>query len=553
MHLNDLNILLNKNLTTIDYESIINNYPGNCIKLAIIAENNNNILFKIPNLLEFPNDLKAQLYDIYIARIKSRNFCLGNPSSIYKLQIVDNNNNRIIEYESEELNLCNIISNHLNNELKLPFLNKVNSGNKIQIIPDLKNVKININSNKPILKNNNKINKNNIITVGYDIGGQTFRVCVKLNNVNVSDELFPENINEHALKQNDNTLRSWHSFPYNKIHSGISGLELSNRLENYVIKTSQVITQKYSHINSIFISMPGSPDYANDRMSSFGNLSIGFDQNNIKTEIDNANQFIKNLRKYFNNKTIFSFGNDMNGAALSIASEAGFDDCFVIFGGTGIGVTLIENGYLNVGINEGGHFTYKPYGQAEPKNPDSLPGSFEVYGGSKNGILNSAKNNQLLNLIQTHLKPNRSIEIKDIGMLAANDFNDFNNHVNIDIKNQLSSLALKVWDQIEEVESEHILSLYLQSKKKFCAFGGGTTTGKTGKIRMQFLSKHLLNNFKKFFNDFENINLHTFEHSFKIVNTKLNIDLITVNLVSVNPSSGAADKALQLFHESEIA
>jgi len=533
-----INVFLSEDIKTqyIEIERLIKLFKGEVITVTLTSNNGNNVELSIPhpNLLnKLSTELKNKIYKTYIAKFYARGLALGNPGDILYTKITDKNDKRMPE---EELTLNKIIYDYFNS-VGSSLLNKANAGNIIEIksigtkfIPKTEAGLTLTKSIRYLTLEEMKRLDTPIISIGFDVGGQGIDMCVTINGKNMTETLFP--MDEDGNKEEDKSFRYRYSFKFSDLKKGGHGIDFSNRLTQFVKEVVMAIEKKDAgyKVNSVFVSIPGAPDYNQNRMSTIGQLSRGFSFVNEHMEMDNANKFINTLEQFMSERRgVFGFGNDMVGWGLAIAKEADIINGIAIITGSGIGVKRIQNGRDVYGVNEGGHQTLKPYDYIT-NGTDDVQGSFEIFGGSIPGILKVSKIEGLTDMLIRKGLNESDIEVKHIGLVASG-INPIDEKVKLPDDSNLKKLALKVWEKVEEIEAQHVLFNYFLTGEKQFAFTGGTTAFKTGEIRLNFLNKALL----KYWNELE-----------------LEGDLPKIKLVRANAAAGAAEKATQIYQEKIV-
>ncbi|NTV51467.1 MAG: methyltransferase domain-containing protein, partial [Candidatus Firestonebacteria bacterium] len=468
-----------KDVSFIDAERAIHSAVragGKSLQVTLLAENGNSVQVAIPSPAVLKNDqIKTAIYRRYVAMIYAQALALGNgPTG--RLYVEASENGAVNSSETQAI--ATEIQSYFEH-VGMPLLSKANTGNPIKVL--VKPADLEITPKKmPVLAEESP--EQNRLTLGVDVGGQGFKVCVLYHGKDVTDELFPSaGSEEDVLRQADQSLRYRYAYPYEHLDAGGSGEMFRERLVNYVDVVKVEVEKKYGTLDGVFINLPGAPDYARDRMASLGNLSRGFKYG--EHDFSEANKFIPALRTLFGQKTTLSFGTDMTGWALSLAHEAGFKNAVAMIEGSGIGVRLIRNGHDVDGANEGGHHRWNIGEQAASTSPDSPQGSFEDLGGSIRGILRLAEERGLIETL--HRLGIVHVEVKHIGWAAAG-IDPVTGNRKLQNKS-LQDRAFAVWEEIEKREAQHVILLHRLTGETRFVFGGGTMSGQTGEIRRQKL------------------------------------------------------------------
>jgi hypothetical protein len=510
--------------------------PSPKMKITITASNGRFVDLILPATGSINSLLEEKIFKEYVAKFYAHGVALGNPGENIYIEVVDMQQNSLKETQSK---LIEIIQTYYDNA-GMPLLSKANAGNRITVQEKANNfqakpefgqldIPIKLLNGEELAAQGRKLN-----VIGIDVGGQGMSANVLVNGEDVTDILFPKSENEDLLKQEDRSMRYRYSYGYDHIKNGGTAAEFKERVKIFVKQLVDSVESRYGKVEGVFVTMPGAPDFENNRMGSVGELSRGFAQGAMEKELAEFNRFIPELQAELGYDVAFGFGNDMTGWALAIANEAGIKDGVMIITGSGIGVKQVENGKDVSGVNEGGHLRWNVNEDIDSFSQDSPLGSFEDWAGSVRGILNIATNNGLIKMIidrYASLGANiNEIEPKHIGFLAAG-INPYTNELLSAQEQTLKELALDVWDKIEQREAQLVIQLYKLTGKTQFAFSGGTTVGQTGEIRKTFLNKYI-NELRQLLG----IN-----------------DQIKVALVQANAAWGSSLKAEQYFQEQLAA
>ncbi|MFH1061302.1 MAG: hypothetical protein V1747_00245 [Candidatus Omnitrophota bacterium] len=515
------------------------------VAVNITAENGNSVRIKIPHpsAVSEAGDMQA-VYKYYIAKRYALAVAMGNgPGANLYIKAEDSQGKRLPDVEAGII----AVAQNVFDAAGKAFTSKANAGNKVLVKNEPEHLEVSkavTFAKRKILHISGaeykQITGNDLITIGIDLGGKGMGPGIRVNGINVTDSLLPKAENEEELINNDQSLRYRYSFSKDE---GGSGAELRDRLVKFVSQIVDVVSAKYGQVDAVFINSAGAPDFANDRFASIGALSRRFEAfGGMEKNMQAVNEFIPQLRKQLG--VVVGFGNDMTGWAISIAEQAGFfigqqnSRAGAILTGGGIGAKEMNDGVAVAGMNEGGHFVWNSGDMVESFSRDSPLGSFEDWAGSVRGIVNESKRvfgvdgKSLFQKLQA--MGIKDVDPKHIG-LAASGLNPLISQsaasetaYQRSVDPELQRLAYQVWDNIEQREAQYIVFIYkLRGLTRF-AFGGGTTAGDTGKIRLDLLKKY--------------ISEYTAQLGIK--------DEITVELVrDADPTDGAAVAAEHWFQD----
>ncbi|MCB0392325.1 MAG: hypothetical protein KDD58_13615 [Bdellovibrionales bacterium] len=367
------------------------------------------------------------------------------------------------------------------------------------------------------------------IVLGIDQGARGVSVAVFKGNKNITCDVLGEDNKE--LYNTDQSYHYQYTFPYGS--RGGSGEEFANRLIGFIKKVIEKTQNKVGHVRSIFVGLPGVKS-ANEQWVSFGMIAREFGSpgsESYKNHIGKANLLISDFKKQLLNKGIVvTFQNDMMAWAYSIIA-GGYTNAIAIVAGGGQGQIAIKNNVPVNGHNEGGHQACFPlFENGFSFNSSSPPGSFESVGLSNPGIRYYwLKKSGLENEIRKEFKipEEKPIEVLHLGNLLVGLEPSGNKKLSDSQRNIQERVRKEIWENVANVEAEHILFLYDYCGGEQYIFAGGPVSGKTGEVFVSLLKEKIME---------------------KSIKESLDVSRIKISLIeSGKPAERAALTALKIY------
>ncbi|MBN2143011.1 MAG: hypothetical protein JW774_00150 [Candidatus Aureabacteria bacterium] len=586
-------------ITYDDLEYAIHQFAGPKCSVKITSANGRSEAIEIPHPSAVPETQKIAIYKQYIAKLFARDMALSNPFSPLLIEMDIEGDQKT----AEEKIIRDIILEYFNSDQEgmgtMRFLRKANNGNPVGVfitgdqfpVMSLSETVGNYKTPEE-LRSEGK----NIVTLGVDIGGTGIKICIKNNGQTITSDIYKDDeafgAFQHALieafrakgihlteadikiDRKDGVI-SCPSFG-TKDMNPYTGETIKNVLVTFVSQMVDTVNAHYINVTphagikvrGLFIDMPGIKNSEKNCMNSCGELASRVSEGDFQVHMDKFNEFIPELKGICEERAIqsFDFGNDMEGHALYMATQAGFNDAVGFFFGGGLGTFLLKGGKMSIGFNEGGHHCIAP-NMIVNESANCVAGSHEQMGGSRLGIQDFCSDPIIGDGLAEDMRIEFGINLRgidniDIGRLAAG-LNPFSGKELTTVqKRKLQPKALNVYRVSEKYTADHMFRAFKMigdtGVKDVTNFilGGGPFKGETGKIRLGFVKEHLLtfldkrgmNPELKIQTDKQVVIAFTIMEGGKSITKTFDI-----RIVDENAAAGSAERALRDYQDMEAS